>query len=439
MEKEIKSAKVFFLFFLLILVLSVIVPYLISIKYSVDSSELIHNVSKRIISQSKQSLEEMSDANKEKYLNELKYNFGFNFSLVDSIPKYLPDWKKNKIDKTHVIFDKKTKSLFVKSYHTDDLYLKVGPIPMVYIMDLNTMYSKFTFLVYFSLAVSLVLLFFIFRSLIPYYSDINRIKEKLLFLSKGQTKPTSEDVKSPLLKPVDKIFAHVSNQIGTHVTINKNLANTIAHEIRTPLSKLKFYLEMFDEDVPEEKKSSYKAKANRAIREADDIISLILNYSAFEHSGFALSPTKMNVNSAVENMTLALDEISHPSRLRYNYDKASWHSGLFVEFDIRMVNIALINICSNALKYANERVNVQFSCSDSRLCIHVDDDGQGVQAGEKERIFELFYTKSDDLSSGYGFGLGFSKLIMQAHGGDITVGDSPMGGARFTIEINVVS
>ncbi|HBB69836.1 MAG TPA: hypothetical protein DCZ89_08605 [Geobacter sulfurreducens] len=70
------------------------------------------------------------------------------------------------------------------------------------------------------------------------------------------------------------------------------------------------------------------------------------------------------------------------------------------------------------------------------LSFHVDDDGPGVAHGDRERIFEPFVRLDDTRereAEGYGLGLAIVKRVAQWHGGQVMVGDAPIGGARFTL------
>ena len=72
--------------------------------------------------------------------------------------------------------------------------------------------------------------------------------------------------------------------------------------------------------------------------------------------------------------------------------------------------------------------------------IHVDDDGAGIAAEDRERIFEPFFRLEDSRSrdtGGIGLGLAIARTIIRAHGGeiDVTNGDGDGGGARFTVRL----
>ena len=73
--------------------------------------------------------------------------------------------------------------------------------------------------------------------------------------------------------------------------------------------------------------------------------------------------------------------------------------------------------------------------ANGRLCeIVVDDDGDGIPAGDRERIFQRFYRRSND-GTGTGLGLAIVRWIARAHDGTVTAVEAPSGGARFVAAI----
>jgi two-component system OmpR family sensor kinase len=91
----------------------------------------------------------------------------------------------------------------------------------------------------------------------------------------------------------------------------------------------------------------------------------------------------------------------------------------------------------NAQKYAHGRVELGARrTGDGSVEIVIDDDGPGIPDAERTKIFEPFYRldrSRDRATGGFGLGLSIAQKAVGLHGGSIAVGDSPLGGARFTI------
>lgn len=96
-----------------------------------------------------------------------------------------------------------------------------------------------------------------------------------------------------------------------------------------------------------------------------------------------------------------------------------------------------MNLALNALDAAGAKGTVTISCDcepigQAPVVVHVDDSGAGVSKQVAERIFEPFFTTK---ASGSGLGLPITNAIVSQHGGRIEVGQSPLGGARFSVVI----
>lgn len=109
------------------------------------------------------------------------------------------------------------------------------------------------------------------------------------------------------------------------------------------------------------------------------------------------------------------------------------------QFDAVLIEQVLINLLDNALKYSKNDATVLVRAIEieNGLAVEVLDEGPGVQPGDEERLFELFYRGADAKPDRRGTGLGLSicKAIVQAHGGSIEIRNRPEGGTRvrFTL------
>jgi signal transduction histidine kinase len=99
----------------------------------------------------------------------------------------------------------------------------------------------------------------------------------------------------------------------------------------------------------------------------------------------------------------------------------------------------LRNLVDNAVRHASHRVAFSLAERDGWAVLHVDDDGPGVPAGDRTRVFERF-VRLDDARVGIdggtgGLGLAIVTEIVAAHGGDVVIDDAPLGGARATVRL----
>jgi two-component system sensor histidine kinase HydH len=187
------------------------------------------------------------------------------------------------------------------------------------------------------------------------------------------------------------------------------MSAVLAHEIKNPLASLKGNAQLLASGVEDK----HKRKAERVVDEAVRLEKLVTDLLAFVRTGeltrapatpASLVPEGVEVDVAAAPATWSLD-------------------------DARMRQV-LANLVENA-QAAGAPVHVRIA-KERGLVIEVRDHGPGVPAEDREKIFEPFFTKK---TRGTGLGLAVARRVVEAHGGTITVGDAPGGGALFRVEI----
>ncbi|CNF52858.1 signal transduction histidine kinase [Mycobacterium tuberculosis] len=117
-----------------------------------------------------------------------------------------------------------------------------------------------------------------------------------------------------------------------------------------------------------------------------------------------------------------------------------------IEADPRVMGVparlarVLGNLLDNAQRHADSAVRLSLREVRGRAVLRVADDGPGVPAGDRERIFERFVRLDDARSrdeGGAGLGLAIARDLVAAHGGSLTVGEAPGGGALFEVRLPV--
>lgn len=96
------------------------------------------------------------------------------------------------------------------------------------------------------------------------------------------------------------------------------------------------------------------------------------------------------------------------------------------------------NLVENAARHARSRVSLALTETDGHVLLRVDDDGPGIPVAERERVFERFVRLDDARArdgGGSGLGLAIVAELVTAHGGTVTIADSPLGGARVEVRL----
>jgi signal transduction histidine kinase len=207
----------------------------------------------------------------------------------------------------------------------------------------------------------------------------------------------------------------------------------VAHEFRTPLAAILGVLNTLrthgtnlDRELREELLDGATNQAGRLARLIDDLLTV----------------------SRIEDGALALNlESVEPRRLVADAAQASGTAGILnvelgraapVWCDPDAVVRVMTNLLDNARKYSPAGARIVLSVSQDQGAVRfaVRDMGPGVQAADREAVFERFRRLEEgSLKPGAGLGLYISRGLVEAHGGTIAVGDVPGGGAEFSFTI----
>jgi signal transduction histidine kinase len=215
--------------------------------------------------------------------------------------------------------------------------------------------------------------------------------------------------------------------------LRRALVADVAHELRTPIAIMQAETEaLADGLIPPSPGalSSLNEEAVRLARMVEDLQTL----ASAEAAGLDLQPRPLDLGRVAAD---AADSLSR----RF----ASAGVGLEQELpptpalgDPRRLHQVATNLLDNAVKYTppGGRVTVHTGIEDGQVILEVADTGPGIPVDERPLVWDRFYRgRSGRFADGSGIGLAVVKELVDAHGGQITVGEAPGGGARFTVRL----
>jgi two-component system OmpR family sensor kinase len=239
------------------------------------------------------------------------------------------------------------------------------------------------------------------------------------------------------IKPRSQIYAlaetfrKMAARIDGLITSHKDMSNAVSHEIKTPLSRMQFEIELAQQaqSVADVRISLSNIKTDIVV--INDLVSATLNYAILERAS-------MSLNIGTHNFTTLVPAVAEYVRRDARSDirmRVEVHGDTdHVVCDLHLIETVLKNLLYNAARYAKSEVHVMFTVHDGVNQLLVDDDGPGIPAKDRQRVFDS-YVQLEPIGgkkTGFGLGLAIVKRAIEWHGGEATIVQSPLGGARIS-------
>lgn len=234
-----------------------------------------------------------------------------------------------------------------------------------------------------------------------------------------------------LAQRFDEMAARIENSIQQQ----RDMMNGISHELKTPLARLAFGIALLHEEPSPIRQQERQANLLKDVHELDELVTELLSLSRLEQGASLLKLIEVDIRQLLDSVAagVAADLAHGPAKLRLDYA----HAPQLQVCDPTLLARALQNLVRNGARYAATEI-VLSAQPGGKGHVHfiVEDDGPGIPATERSKVFEPFYRldqSRDRHTGGSGLGLAIVRRVALVHGGDIALDDSPLGGARFSL------
>ena len=314
------------------------------------------------------------------------------------------------------------------------ILLQVGQAMESYSRFLDAFKGIFIATMAFLIALSAVIGWFMARQAVSGVEAVTRTAQKI----SGGTLEERVPVKArgDEIDQLATTFNQMLDRIQTLLTEIKEMSDNIAHDLRSPITRIRGIAEVTlttGRSLPE-----YEAMAASTIEECDRLLDMI-------NTMLIISKTEAGVDHLVRE---GIDLGGLAREACELFEPAAEDKGIAVSCnvpdrshltgDTRMIQRMLSNLVDNAIKYTppGGSVNVTLRESDGEVVISVKDTGIGISPNDLPRIFERFYRCDQSRSQGgIGLGLSLARAIARAHGGDIKVTSTLNEGSMFVVTL----
>jgi two-component system osmolarity sensor histidine kinase EnvZ len=237
---------------------------------------------------------------------------------------------------------------------------------------------------------------------------------------KGRDVPDFRPAGAAEVRQAAQAFIEMRQRIKRQIEQRTEMLAGVSHDLRTPLTRMKLQLAMLGES----------AEIDELKSDVSEMEKMIDGYLAFARGEGAAVPEPADIAAVLEQVV---------TNVRKEGAQIDLHAEEHIVLPLRLdaIKRCLMNLVSNAVRYG-KHVQVRAGRRADAVEILIDDDGPGIPADQREAVFRAFFRLDPSRNietGGVGLGLTIARDVVRAHGGDLLLGDSPMGGLRARLRL----
>jgi len=251
---------------------------------------------------------------------------------------------------------------------------------------------------------------------------ILRLADAAESFGKGREVPNFRPRGAREVRRAAQAFIEMKSRVERTIEQRTTMLAGVSHDLRTILTRFKLELALIG-DSPE---------VEGMKKDVDEMGRMLEAYLAFARGDFGEQSEPTDMAAFVEELKTDAERQGHKT-------SAVFHGPPLVTVRPAAFKRCLANLVSNAARHAPS-ISITGHRDHRWLTVTVDDDGPGIAADMREEVFKPFLRLDDARNQdegGTGLGLAIARDIARSHGGDITLGDSPLGGLRATVRVPV--
>ncbi|MCM7446990.1 two-component system sensor histidine kinase RstB [Enterobacter hormaechei] len=414
--------KLFVQFYLLLFVCFLVMIMLVGLVYKFTAEragrQSLDDLMKSSLYLMRSELREIPPHDWARTLKELDLNLSFDlriepmkdFDLAPPAMQRLRDGDIVALDEKYTFIQRIPRSHYV---------LAVGPVPYLYY--LHQMRLLDLALLGF-IAISLAFPVFIWMR--PHWQDMLKLESAAQRFGEGHLTERIHFDSGSSFDRLGIAFNQMADNINALIASKKQLIDGIAHELRTPLVRLRYRLEMSENLTGAESQA-----LNRDIGQLEALIEELLTYARLDRPQTELHLSTPDLPVWLQTHINDVQSVNPQRKLL-----TAITPGAYGALDMRLMERVLDNLMNNAMRYSETTLRIGLDLQGSQAILCVEDDGPGIEPAEREKVFEPFVRldpSRDRATGGCGLGLAIVRSIAQAMGGSVRCEASELGGARF--------
>lgn len=232
-------------------------------------------------------------------------------------------------------------------------------------------------------------------------------------------------------------LAHEKQLTEELIESRHRLLLAVSHDIKTPLSSIMGYIEIWDSEENQTRKKRQLQSAHNSGKHILSMLNNLLEFSRLEQNSGIMQTTRFNLIDLMNDITGMFQPFTDDKGIELEFTNNAT-SPFIIETDYTVLKQILVNVISNAVKYTVEgSVNIMMM-HDKQLIFRITDTGIGIDEEDISKIFKPFSRVNNPLKTeGSGFGLYVTKGLVEALKGNINLESEKGKGTRITIQLPI--
>lgn len=291
----------------------------------------------------------------------------------------------------------------------------------------STQILQLLFTLLFYLCIALVL--FVWSR--PLIKRLVALRQTTRAFGEGDLQQRIETGSSLYISDIEKEFNHMADRIETLVADNKLLSNAVSHDLKTPLARLRFGIDVLQDTSNEQQRQKYLQKISRDLQEMEALVDTLLCYARLDQAKLQLERDHIDLVAFINELTAI------PSTDKHHIHWSPPAEPHYVEGDRRYLSLLINNLIANACQHARHAISIKLHQIGHTTKLLVEDDGPGIPLSQRQAVLKPFVRGEQARSTpGHGMGLAIVNRITQWHCWSLTIGDSKsLGGAQVEVTI----
>ncbi len=256
--------------------------------------------------------------------------------------------------------------------------------------------------------------------------ELNKVERATQALAVGELSARVDDAHGPS-NELAANFNAMAERVERLVRSRDELVQAVSHELGSPLSRLRFQMELLEDESGAQREERLAAMT-RELDALDELVAELLDY--VQSDELALDQHSFDPKQSLTDLA-ELARLEAPEGREVEVGLTVPDDAVVVA-DPRLFQRAVENILRNAMRHAETRVQVELTNDAGNVRVAVHDDGPGIPEDVRDKVTTPFFrlgAHRDRKTGGVGLGLAIVTRIMSRHGGRLAIDRSPLGGA----------